>query len=434
MQSSCITHPPDNPVAVVRGDYYELCDHNEVAAALLALFEFWHTIKLRHQPQARHKNIVALSHGEAPAQDEDLWQWHTEETLEKALLGIGRRDAIRQAIKLLSTGDDGAKGEDGKEKKPPIIGKNFISVGLNPNPRYKFDRTRYFLFNAEAVQAAINKKYRPSGPLPPSSPPIPKPQNLPTSPENQGRETENQFSLHENTSENTNKNKVIDLQAAALLQPQNLQKVEGTATTKGEKPAASAKPSAREAEPTACEILHSFVRRNNPHWSPTIHDQETINAKVPASELPAFSDFVSNWFLDYPNTRHASKILTAYAEQSAKRKLETERASQGANDLKELARRIEHSRQQDIKLANERRANRGNDQPVASGTARPASEPPPARRPYCLPESFVGTVWATPDARRDAVRVVEDESGDELPDFLRPMGVAAQSVHTTVNA
>ena len=212
MQSSCITHPPDNPVAVVRGDYYELCDHNEVAAALLALFEFWHTIKLRHQPQARHKNIVALSHGEAPAQDEDLWQWHTEETLEKALLGIGRRDAIRQAIKLLSTGDDGAKGEDGKEKKPPIIGKNFISVGLNPNPRYKFDRTRYFLFNAEAVQAAINKKYRPSAPACPPPPPSPKPPTPPTSPENQGRGAENQgrgaenqFSLHENTSENTTK-------------------------------------------------------------------------------------------------------------------------------------------------------------------------------------------------------------------------------------
>lgn len=206
------------------------------------------------------------------------------------------------------------------------------------------------------------------------------------------------------------------------------------AAPKGEKPAASAKPSAREVESTACEILHNFVRRNNPHWSPTIRDQETINAKVPASELPAFSDFVSNWFLDYPNTRHASKILTAYAEQSAKRKLETERASQGANDLKELARRIEHSRQQDIKLANERRANRGNDQPVASGTARPASEPPPARRPYCLPESFVGTVWATPDARRDAVRMVEDQEGDELPDCFRPMGVRAQPVYTTVNA
>lgn len=245
--------------------------------------------------------------------------------------------------------------------------------------------------------------------------------------------------LHNKDSETTTETTTETVVAETPITPEPPQPPSPTTTAavaapKGEKPAASAKPSAREAESTACEILHSFVRRNNPHWSPTIHDQETINAKVPASELPAFSDFVSNWFLDYPNTRHASKILTAYAEQSAKRKLETERASQGANDLKELARRIEYSRQQDIKLANERRANRGNDQPVASGTARPASEPPPARRPYCLPESFVGTVWATPDARRDAVRMVEDQEGDELPDCFRPMGVVAQPVHATVNA
>jgi hypothetical protein len=205
MQTSCISHPAHNPVAVVKRDYYEICDHNEVAAAILALLEYWHNVKLENQKQARHRNSVAANHGEAPTQDEDLWQWHTEESLEESLMGIGRRDAIRQAIKLLGAGEPAVKDETGKEKKPEIVGKNFITVGLNPNPRYKFDRTRYFLFNPQPVQEAINKFY--SQPEPNPIPDPPKPTNQSTSAENQGRRVENQFSLHEITSENTTKSK-----------------------------------------------------------------------------------------------------------------------------------------------------------------------------------------------------------------------------------
>lgn len=245
--------------------------------------------------------------------------------------------------------------------------------------------------------------------------------------------------LHDKDSETTTENTTETVVVAETAtpppppQPPNPTTTVVAAAHKGEKPAASAKPSARGPDQSACEILHRFISRTNPQWTPTVHDQETVNAKVKLGELAEFADFVSNWFLDYPNTRHTSKILTAYAERTAKRKSEAQRASKSEADFKALAERIEYSRQQGLKLANERAANPGHDQSVASGTIRSTCEPPPANRPYCQPESFVGTIWATPDPGRDAKRVVEDQEGDELPDCFGPVGVGAKPVHATVN-
>jgi hypothetical protein len=116
---------------MVRKWQIEFCDGNKAAAALLSFFEYWHNIKLEQSRKAGQANDVAEAHGETRAQDESLLQFHTEKELGDGVLLFGRH-AIREGIKIL---------ED----------KGVITIHGNPNPRYSFDKTRYFLFHPSVV-------------------------------------------------------------------------------------------------------------------------------------------------------------------------------------------------------------------------------------------------------------------------------------------
>ena len=129
MKSGCIQHPANEPLIIIRKWQLEFTDGDRVAAALLSFFEYWHSIKLEMGRKNTASNNVAEQHGYERDQDEGLWQFHTEEDLENGIL-IFKRSAIAKAIKNLeSTG--------------------IIETGRNPNPRYKFDRTKFFLFKPE---------------------------------------------------------------------------------------------------------------------------------------------------------------------------------------------------------------------------------------------------------------------------------------------
>lgn len=132
MRTSCVQHPSNDPYIRIRKWQVDLCDGNVTAAALLAFFEYWHNIKLEHQEKARHANDVAEMHGEKRTQDEGLWQFHTEQQLEDGIMVAGRR-TIRDALKLLEE-------------------RGYITVGRNPNRRYRFDKTRYIIFHPEEVK------------------------------------------------------------------------------------------------------------------------------------------------------------------------------------------------------------------------------------------------------------------------------------------
>ena len=140
MKDGCISHPTSEPLIIIRKWQIEFCDGNQCAAALLSFFEYWHNIKLEQSAKAKQYNKVSQMHGEPSTQDESLWQWHTEQDLEAGIL-IYRRESIAKALDLLKD-------------------KGIITISRNPNPAYKFDRTRWFLLNTEAINIWLDAHYR----------------------------------------------------------------------------------------------------------------------------------------------------------------------------------------------------------------------------------------------------------------------------------
>lgn len=61
-----------------------------------------------------------------------LWQYHKNDDLEAFLMGIGKRDRIDKARKLLQD-------------------LGIIEIGRNPNKKYRFDATTFYLFHPEVV-------------------------------------------------------------------------------------------------------------------------------------------------------------------------------------------------------------------------------------------------------------------------------------------
>lgn len=134
MKTSCIRHPEDESLIILRLWQREACEGNNCAGFLLSYFEYWHNVKLRQSHKARQANDVAEMHGDPRAQDEGLNQWHNEEELEEGLLWEYGRKTIREALVLLE-------------------GKGFIARIPNPNPKYRFDKTAHFVFRPGAVNA-----------------------------------------------------------------------------------------------------------------------------------------------------------------------------------------------------------------------------------------------------------------------------------------
>ena len=136
MRASCVSYPEKEPLILIRKSQLALCDQNHCAAALLSFFEHWHNIKLGQQQQAEHANRVARMHGEEGTQDVSLFQYHTEEGLESGLLELYGRTMIRRGLNILTA-------------------KGFVSVHENPNTRYRFDKTHYFLFHPDKVSSQL---------------------------------------------------------------------------------------------------------------------------------------------------------------------------------------------------------------------------------------------------------------------------------------
>lgn len=133
-RTSCIPHPESERLLLIRKWQLNACEKDACAATLLNLFEYWHNIKLEQKSQAQSYNDVAQRHGDNSSQIETLLQWHTSEQLESSLLNIFNKRRIQKAIEVLEN-------------------LKFISIHRNPNPRYSFDKTRFFLFHPNEVCA-----------------------------------------------------------------------------------------------------------------------------------------------------------------------------------------------------------------------------------------------------------------------------------------
>lgn len=169
MRTSCIRHPAKEPMIIIRKWQLDFCRQDRIAAALLSFFEYWHNIKLEQSYSSTRMNDIAQAHGESRIQYEGLWQFHTEQDLENGTL-IFKRTAINAAIKKLET-------------------LGVLTIGRNPNPKFKFDRTRWFLFNPDPINQWLDKResteYRSA-------------ESDESSPKNDGRQNENDAPSHDN--------------------------------------------------------------------------------------------------------------------------------------------------------------------------------------------------------------------------------------------
>jgi hypothetical protein len=140
MRSTCIQHPTREPLVIFRQWQLAFCESNHCAAALLSLFEYWHNIRLDLSEQAQQANAAARKHGQPTTQEESLLQFHSDEQLQAGLLDLYGTMKIRAARRLL-------------------VAKGAITEHPNPNPRYAFDKTLYFQFHPEVVNAWLEQRH-----------------------------------------------------------------------------------------------------------------------------------------------------------------------------------------------------------------------------------------------------------------------------------
>jgi hypothetical protein len=131
MRTSCVQHSKSEPLVILRGAYVELCDHDHAAACLLAVFEYWHNVRLAQNEQERIRARDTPDYRPTPSQ----WIHKSYEDLARDLLGLpyGRTRVIT-ATQLLVRKDFLTSRSDRK----------------NPN-----NRTKQYHFRPDNVNAAL---------------------------------------------------------------------------------------------------------------------------------------------------------------------------------------------------------------------------------------------------------------------------------------
>ena len=140
MNNTCTQHPTRDPLLVIRQWQLDFCEGNHCAAALLSFFEYWHNIRLDLSQRTRPAKTAARPHGKPVTQDESLLQFHSDDQLRTGLLDLYGTKKIRESRHLL-------------------IAKGVVTEHPNPNPRYAFDKTLYFQFHPDIVNAWLEQRY-----------------------------------------------------------------------------------------------------------------------------------------------------------------------------------------------------------------------------------------------------------------------------------
>ena len=137
MKSSCVQHPKNERLILIRESYVKAFGDYKIAT-LVSYFEYWHNIKLEMIRKNKKYNDIAEAHGDNRVYDETLYQWHTYEEIYNDTFGIIGINTIPKLIKEL-------------EKQ------GIISIHKNPNPKYAFDNTNFYLFHRENVEKLISE-------------------------------------------------------------------------------------------------------------------------------------------------------------------------------------------------------------------------------------------------------------------------------------
>lgn len=133
----CLPTPSSDRYIIRHKWQVDFCEGNICAAELISYFASWHDIRLNQSEKSRYANKIAQTHGDGGTQDESLLQFHSQEELKIALHNAYSVDSIRTGIRLLES-------------------KGVISRHRNPNPRYHFDKTTYYLFNPKVCAEYID--------------------------------------------------------------------------------------------------------------------------------------------------------------------------------------------------------------------------------------------------------------------------------------
>ena len=137
MKTSAIERVKNDNIIIIRESYIKICGDLQTAC-LLSYFEYWHNVKVAMNTKAKQINDVAERHGEPRNQDESLYQYHTIQEIYDDCMGILSIKGISKARKRL------------KEL-------GFITEHNNPNPKYKFDNTTFYLLNIDNINKAISE-------------------------------------------------------------------------------------------------------------------------------------------------------------------------------------------------------------------------------------------------------------------------------------
>ena len=134
-----ISHPATSHVAILREDYVAICGGDHCAAMLLNQFEYWHRGMILQRANARAVNQKLRSVGDDPTQIEELWAYRMVDDIQASILGCWGRNKVLDALKALCSG-----------------GENSL-VLRRQSPRFIGDKSYQYLFNAPAVQDAVDR-------------------------------------------------------------------------------------------------------------------------------------------------------------------------------------------------------------------------------------------------------------------------------------
>lgn len=140
MKSSCIRHPERNPFIQLYDWQIKFCVNNHCAALILSVFIGWHDWKLVNDQYYQHANDIAEMHGDGRPHNQHAYLFFTTENLIAYTMGFYGKKAIQDALELLAS-------------------LKVISIHPNPNPRYCFDKTKYFLFYPNVCNQWIAHHY-----------------------------------------------------------------------------------------------------------------------------------------------------------------------------------------------------------------------------------------------------------------------------------
>jgi hypothetical protein len=130
VKTSCVQHSKSERLVMLRASYLELCDHDHAAACLLAVFEYWHNVRLAQNEQERVRARDTPDYKRAPSQ----WIHKSYEDLARDLLGLYGRTRVITATQLL-------------------VRQNFLVSRSDPkNPN---NRTKQYHFRPDNVNAAL---------------------------------------------------------------------------------------------------------------------------------------------------------------------------------------------------------------------------------------------------------------------------------------